>query len=112
MLNRNPYDGTDVTWNALRLAQQLLEDGAEVRLFLMNDAVDLARNGVPVPEGSFDLVQMVKELIAHGLTVKVFGTCQARCGIRKGDPYYEGAHKSTMAELSQWVRESDRVLTF
>ena len=112
VLNRNPYDGTDVTWNALRLAQQLLDDGAEVRLFLMNDAVDLARDGVPVPEGFFDLVQMTKELIKAGVTVKVCGTCQARCGIRKGDPYYEGAHKSTMAELSQWVRDSDRVLTF
>ena len=27
VLNRNPYDGTDVTWNALRLAEQLLNRG-------------------------------------------------------------------------------------
>jgi uncharacterized protein involved in oxidation of intracellular sulfur len=112
ILNHAPYDGTDVTWNALRLAGQLKKDGIDVRLFLMNDAVDLARDGVPVPEGSSDLVQMTRDLIAAGVTVTVCGTCQARCGIRKGDPYYEGAHKSTMGELSQWVRESDRVLTF
>jgi uncharacterized protein involved in oxidation of intracellular sulfur len=55
---------------------------------------------------------MIKELIAEGATVKVCGTCQARCGVRKGEPYYEGAQKSTMAELSQWVRESEQVLTF
>jgi uncharacterized protein involved in oxidation of intracellular sulfur len=55
---------------------------------------------------------MTKDLIADGVTVKVCGTCQARCGIRKGDPYYEGAQKSTMAELSQWVRDSEQVLTF
>lgn len=67
---------------------------------------------MPVPEGTFDLVQMMKELIAEGVAVKVCGTCQARCGVRKGEPYYEGAQKSTMAELSQWVRESEQVLTF
>lgn len=112
VLNHAPYDGTDLTWNALRLAGQLHKDGAEVRLFLMNDSVDLARNGVPVPEGSFDLVQMTRDLIAAGVLVKVCGTCQARCGIRKGEPYYEGAQKSTMAELSQWILDSEQVLTF
>jgi sulfur relay (sulfurtransferase) complex TusBCD TusD component (DsrE family) len=71
ILNHAPYDGTDLTWNALRLAGQLKQDGAEVRLFLMNDSVDLARDGVPVPEGSSDLAQMTKDLIATGVTVKV-----------------------------------------
>ena len=37
ILNQQPYDGTDVTWNALRLAKQLVDDGEEVRIFLMND---------------------------------------------------------------------------
>ncbi|NLY99273.1 MAG: hypothetical protein GXY25_01915 [Pirellulaceae bacterium] len=55
---------------------------------------------------------MTKDLIADGVTVKVCGTCQARCGIRKGDPYYQGAHKSTMPQLSPWVRESEQVLAF
>lgn len=27
VLNREPYDGTDVSWNALRLADKLLEGG-------------------------------------------------------------------------------------
>ena len=36
ILNHQPYDGTDVTWNALRLARQLNNDGVEVRIFLMN----------------------------------------------------------------------------
>ncbi len=112
IFNHAPYDGTDLTWNALRLAGQLQKDGADVRLFLMNDSVDLARDGAPAPEGAFDLVQMTKDLIAAGVTVKVCGTCQARCGIRKGQPYYEGACKATMAELSEWVRDSDQVLTF
>ncbi len=112
VLNRNPYDGTDITWNALRLGARLADDGAAVRIFLMNDAVDLARDGLEPIEGSEDLVAMLKELIGSGIPVKVCGTCQVRCGVLKGQPYYEGAQKATMAELSAWVTDSDRVLTF
>lgn len=112
ILNRNPYDGTDVMWNALRLAEKLRQDGEDVRLFLMNDSVDLARDVTRPPEGYFDLVQMTKDLIAQGVPVKVCGTCQVRCGIHKGRPYYAGAQKATMADLAAWVRSSDTALTF
>ena len=113
VLNRQPYDGTDVTWNALRLARKLLENGAEVRIFLMNDAVDLAREETVKPENyDNDLVAMLKELIRDGVPVKVCGTCMARCGIFKGKPYFEGTEKATMNDLVKWILESDRVLTF
>jgi len=55
---------------------------------------------------------MLKDLIAQGVAVKVCGTCMARCGIHKNEPYYAGANKATMAELAEWVADSDRVLTF
>ena len=58
------------------------------------------------------LVQMLKELIADGATVRVCGTCMARCGIHASQPYFEGAEKSTMQALSEWVIDSDKVLTF
>jgi len=44
--------------------------------------------------------------------VKVCGTCMARCGIYKNHSYFEGAEKSTMTELSQWIVDCDKVLTF
>mgnify|MGYP005718128687 FL=1 len=112
ILNHQPYDGTDVTWNALRLAKKLYDDGVEVRLFLMNDSVDLARDGITPPEGVEDMVAMTKDLISSGVQVKVCGTCQQRCGVLKGQGYYEGAQYSTMAECSHWVQTSDKVLTF
>ena len=113
IFNRPPYDGTDVTWNGLRLAGKLMEAGREVRVFLMNDAVDMARDVSKPPESyDQDLSQMLKELIAKGLTVKVCGTCMARCGIYKNHPYFDGAETSTMAALAEWVAESDRVITF
>ena len=112
ILNQQPYDGTDVTWNTLRLARQLYNDGVEVRIFLMNDSVDLARDGINPPKGVEDMVAMTKELIESGIPVKVCGTCQQRCGVLKGQGFYKGAQYSTMAELSQWIQDSERVLTF
>lgn len=113
VFNRAPYDGTDVTWNGLRLAGKLAENGHAVRIFLMNDSVDLARESCKPPAGyDQDLVARLKALIARGVAVKVCGTCMARCGLHKNEPYYAGANKSTMAELADWVAGSDRVLTF
>lgn len=113
IFNHEPYNGTDITWNGLRLAEKLAEGGNEVRLFLMNDAVDMARDSCHPPAGyDQDLSQILKDLIAGGVTVKVCGTCMARCGIYKNQPYFEGAEKSTMQALSDWVIDSDRVITF
>ncbi len=113
ILNRVPYDNTDVTWNALRLASTLQKNQVEIRIFLMNDAVDLARDVCKPPVNyDQDLSQMLKDLIKEGAKVKVCGTCMSRCGIYKNEPYFEGAEKSTMLELSQWVINSDKVLTF
>jgi len=113
IFNREPYDNTDVTWNGLRLAGKLLEAGQDVRIFLMNDSVDMARDACKSPENyDQDLVQMLKDLVAKGVAVKVCGTCMARCGIHKNQPYFDGAQKSTMPELAEWVIGSDKVITF
>ena len=113
LFNRAPYDNTDVTWNGLRLAGKLLEAGQEVRLFLMNDAVDLARDACRPPAGyDQDLTEILKDLIFQGVPVKVCGTCMARSGRYKNHPNFDGAVKSTMPELAEWVVDSDRVITF
>lgn len=113
ILNRQPYDSTDVTWNALRLAINLKENKQEVRIFLMNDSVDLARESCVAPMGyDQDLKAMLKNLIGLGVPVEVCGSCMARCGIHKNEPYYAGANKSTMAKLAEWVAECEKVLTF
>jgi uncharacterized protein involved in oxidation of intracellular sulfur len=79
----------------------------------MNDSVDLAREENQVPAGyDQDLSQMLKDLIANSVAVKVCGTCMARCGIHKNRPYFTGAETSTMAALATWTIDSDKVLTF
>ena len=113
VLNHQPYDGSDVTWNALRLAKNLLEKGENIRIFLMNDSVDLAREATIKPEFyDFDLVKLLKELYLNGVELKVCGTCQARCGLNKNEPYFNNEIKGTMDDLASWVLSSDKVLTF
>jgi uncharacterized protein involved in oxidation of intracellular sulfur len=113
IFNREPYDNTDVTWNGLRLAGKLVDNGQAVRIFLMNDAVDMARDACRRPEHyDQDLTKMLKDLIGRGVPVKVCGTCMARCGIYKNQPYFEGAEQSTMQALAEWVAGSEKVITF
>lgn len=113
ILNHQPYDGTDVTWNALRLAKTLHKSGEVVNIFLMNDAVDLARDKTPKPDSyNYDLVEMIKQMYESEINLQVCGTCNARCGLFKNEPYFDDKISSTMQILADWVQESDKVLTF
>jgi uncharacterized protein involved in oxidation of intracellular sulfur len=112
VLNPNPYDGSDVTRNALRLADFTLQAGDSVNIFLMNDAVDLARQGVGPVSYDTNLGAMLTELIGKGVPVKVCGSCLERCGLAKDKPLIDGAHKAKMPELVAWIKEADKVISF
>lgn len=113
IITNHPYSCGDTVYNALRLADTLINEGSNVRIFLMGDAVDLARDICKKPENyDVDLVEMLKGLISRNVKVKVCGSCMSRCGIHKNVPYYDGAEKSTMPELAKWVIDSDKVLNF
>ena len=94
------------------MAEKLLTVAMEVGIFLMNDAVDIARDGAKPPADYFDLGQLLEDLIAGGVTVRACGTCKVRCGLYKNEPYFDGACEATMAELAEWVNQADRILTF
>ena len=110
ILSHGPFDG-DTTWNALRLASTLLERKSPVRIFVMNDAIDVIRQGA-MPEGSeFDLQAMLRALLPKGGRIKICTTCINRCGIGQGEVIPE-AIMATMADLAAWIAESERVLVF
>lgn len=110
LLNHPPYNGTDVTWNALRLVRQAQEDGVAVRVFLMNESVELAREGLAAGP-DYDLQRMLLEAVAAGAEAKLCKTCIGRCGLKDAKLRPE-VKIGTMPELSEWIRTSDRVLTF
>jgi len=111
VINRPPYDGTDVAWNALRLARTALDAGLDVRLFLMNEGVDLARRASVPPGAEFDLPAMLSDLIGAGAAVKLCQTCLNRCGIAGGEVLPQ-AQVAGMKDLLEWVQRSEKVLSF
>jgi uncharacterized protein involved in oxidation of intracellular sulfur len=99
IFNHEPYNNTDIAWNGLRLADKLFELDVVVYIFLMNEAVDMAREVCKPPSG-------------YDQDVSVCGTCMTRCGIYKNHPYFKGAEASTMQALAEWVIECDKIITF
>ncbi len=113
ILNNQPYDGSDKTYNALRLAKNLYKKEQEIKIFLMNDAVDLARNTTKKPDFyDYDLVEILKELYTNGVEIKACSTCMARCGINKNEPYFDKELNGTMDILGYWTIEAKKIMTF
>jgi uncharacterized protein involved in oxidation of intracellular sulfur len=110
IFNHQPYDGTDVAWNALRLIKQARSAGMATRIFLMNEAIDLARQQDPPADGE-DLHAMLMEAVTAGAEAKLCKTCIGRCSINPA-PFAPEVQIGTMPELVDWVASSDRVLTF
>ena len=112
IINDAPY-GNEKAYNALRLVNQLGKDHemVEVRIFLMADAVTCALANQITPNGYYNIERMLKLALTKGAKVKICGSCAEVRGL-KNVQLLEGAKISTMAELTQWVVESDKVLTF
>jgi uncharacterized protein involved in oxidation of intracellular sulfur len=99
--------------NALRLAEKLNSLNRKVKIFLINDSVNLARNETKKPEGyDVDLVAMLKTLMKKGVEVKTCYTCMARCGIYKNKPYFSKNLEGHMDDLATWVIGASKVISF
>ncbi len=112
IINDAPY-GTEKAYNALRMAIQIQKDFPEskVRIFLMADAATCALPNQTTPNGYYNIERMLKLILMKSGEVKICGTCADARGI-KNLQLIEGAQISTMAELTQWTVEADKVLTF
>jgi len=112
IINDAPY-GMEKPWNALRLALTLMSASvkSKVNIFLLGDAVSIAKKGQSLPEGYYNLEKMLSELIGKGGIVHACGTCLKSRGLKKED-LVEGVEVGTMMGLSKWVKESRIVLSF
>ena len=112
VINDAPY-GTEKAYNALRLAMQLGKDypGVEVRVFLMADAAHCAMANQNTPAGYYNIERMLKSILLKGGKVKICGGCADARGIKHA-PLIEGTELSTLKEFTNWVMDSDKVLTF
>ena len=111
ILNDPPY-GTERSYNALRLARNLLmKEAGEVRMFLVGDAASCAKGGQKVPQGYYNVAEMLSALIRRGGSVGVCATCLDARGIAEAD-LLVGAKRGTMDQLAEWTTWADKTLVF
>jgi uncharacterized protein involved in oxidation of intracellular sulfur len=111
ILNDPPY-GTERSYNGLRLAGSLAHrDGADVRVFLIGDAVGCAVAGQQLPNGYYHLDRMIDAAARHGAEVGCCGTCLDARGLGE-DMLVKGARRSTLDELTDWALWADQTISF
>jgi len=77
----------------------------------MADAANCAIANQNTPNGYYNIESMLKVILAKGAKVKICGSCADARGL-KNVPLIEGTEISTMAELTSWVVNRDKVVTF
>lgn len=111
ILNDAPY-GSERTYNGARLAGALArQPDHAVRVFLIGDAASAAHRGQKVLSGFYNLEVMLGSVLSHAGVIGVCGTCMDARGISASD-LIEGAHRSSLDELTQWTTWADKVLVF
>jgi uncharacterized protein involved in oxidation of intracellular sulfur len=111
ILNDPPY-GTERSYNALRLAGALSKhEGERVRVFLIGEGAACAHRAQKLPQGHYNIEIMLKAVLKHGGEVGVCSSCMDARGITDAE-LAEGTRRSSLEELTQWTRESDKVLVF
>jgi uncharacterized protein involved in oxidation of intracellular sulfur len=110
IINDGPY-GSEKPYNALRLALALNKNRVKVNVFLLADGVWAAQSGQSVPQGYYNIQRMLQLLLSSGAKVKTCGTCMRTRGLDEGK-IVKGVEKASMADLAQWVKESEKVLCF
>lgn len=111
ILNDPPY-GTERSYNALRLVRQLLKVGEkDVKVFLIGDAVACAKAGQKVPQGYYNIGDMLGMIARAGGEIAVCGSCIDARGIAAGE-LIEGAPRGSMEILTSWTQWADKVIVF
>jgi uncharacterized protein involved in oxidation of intracellular sulfur len=113
ILNDPPY-GTERSYNALRLARELLKDPAannEAKIFLIGDAASCAKGGQKVSQGYYSIEALLHGVTARGAEVGVCGTCMDARGLSDSD-LAKDCRRSSMAQLAAWTAWADSVVVF
>ncbi|MBM2824472.1 MAG: dsrE [Dehalococcoidales bacterium] len=118
VLGESPY-GKERPYTTLRFVLAALVSGHTVHLFLLEEAVFLAKRGqkpMELPsllehEAMPNCEEILKAAIKQGATVKVCGVCASERGLSQ-EELVEGAEISTIHTLVDWVVSGDKVVFF
>jgi uncharacterized protein involved in oxidation of intracellular sulfur len=112
IINDAPY-GTEKAYNALRMAMMAQKEhpGVEIRIFLMADAITCALPNQSTPQGYYNIERMLRSVISKNGIVKACGSCAEARGLKDLE-LINGVEISTMSQLTLWIVESDKIITF
>jgi tRNA 2-thiouridine synthesizing protein D len=116
VLGDAPY-GRQRPYTALRFLLVALHEGHQANLFLLEDAVFVAKREqqpqeMPVGDaGMPNCEEMLQAAIQEGLRVKTCTVCSVERGL-KLEEVTEGVERGSMVDLVNWVVESDRTVFF
>lgn len=97
--------------NGLRLASSIsMHSTFYTRVFLLGPAAACAYRPRGLREDG-DAAALLATVIRHGGEVRVCERCGDAEDGRSGD-FIEGASPASLAELSRWIAEADRLLVF
>jgi len=82
-----------------------------VNVFLLGDAVTVAKKRQKPPEGYYNLEKMLRDILLKGAKIAACGTCLNARALSKED-IVEGIEVGTMIKLANWIKESSKVLSF
>jgi len=112
ILNDAPY-GAERPYNALRLAIALAQEPEqENRIFLMGDAVFIAKRGQKPPGGFYNLQVMLNKIIRLAPErVDVCNVCMDARGMTD-EELIPGTQRGAIEKLAYWTNWADKVLVF
>jgi uncharacterized protein involved in oxidation of intracellular sulfur len=111
LLVEHPPYGGEGPYNALRLADALLERGDWVDLFFIGDGVHAARAGQDPSGAAVSVEDQLLGVLERGAEVMLCGTCCRSRGLAV-EQVVEGARIGTIRDLADLVAGADKVVTF
>ena len=94
----------ETVWNAFRLGIHALKEGDDVRVFLLAGGVDCES----LTTDQFNIADQMRVLVDAGGEILACGTC-LKIRRREGT---ETCPSSSLGDLYDIIRESERLLTF
>jgi uncharacterized protein involved in oxidation of intracellular sulfur len=82
-----------------------------MRVFLLGDGILCGLAGLSPAHADYNPQEMLRQLNSCGVQIRVCGTCMDARGM-SAELLIEGAKRSNMDELRDWVDECEKVLTF
>ena len=108
LLNRGPYI-SEYADLALKVALKAREKGHNVNLYLYVDGPWVAHIKAQKPYSNAG--QLLRQALEKGVQVKICNRCAEARDVTAGDAI-EGIPLVGLFDFTEWLRESDKVLTF